>query len=108
MVSATWIFMRISRQLSSSKNDSGHLTTRSLIVNPSVLPGRAVLDCLEAARRPLVCLSPQTGVRKVTCVWTLSSLKKKKILYLTEPGLSCSTSGALIAAGEVLAVTRGI
>lgn len=81
LVSATWIFMWISRQLWSSKNDLGHLMTRSLIVNPSVLPGRAVL-CLEAARRPLVCLSPQTGVRKVTCcVDSFFFKNKKKYLF---------------------------
>lgn len=92
LVSATWIFMWISRQLWSSKNDLGHLMTRSLIVNPSVLPGRAVL-CLEAAWRPLVCLSPQTGVRKVTCCVDSFFFKNKKSIYLTEPDLSCSTSG---------------
>ena len=118
LVSAAWIFIWISRQLSSSKNDSGHLTTRSLIVNLSMLPRRAVLLCPEVARRLSMCLCPRTGVRKVTCSPLLSWLficadsfffkkkkNKKNFLYLNQvsvaaPGgifnygrrsLSCST-----------------
>ena len=74
LVSTTWNFMWRSRQLSSSKNDSSHLTMRSLIVHPSMLPRRAVLLCPEATRRPSLSLSPWTVVRKVTCSPHLSWL----------------------------------
>ena len=70
LVSAAWIFIWISRQLSSSKDDSGHLTTRSLIVNPS--PNREPVNASKKGCPPL------PGSRKETVNVSFSPNRSKK------------------------------
>ena len=71
---------------------------------------RAVLLCPEVARRPSMCLSPRTGVRKVTCSPLLSCLficadsfffkKKKKSFFIWLNQVSVAAPGGIFNYGR--------